>query len=232
MENDHSGDDEFYQMLSYQLTRGKSTPSSTSQCHINLNIKFEIKFMDPLIGQTEETIHDSATLAFDIIGDELTVEETKSLMEDIFSDIDSMLTCLPVSTDGDGEFIPLAMMRIFDVFSRRWHRHAKVPVDVDLYILIKIEDVYHDVFDFSEDEDEDYSLMIPSTDSSVQSLLKEIDCGDIKRESCCICLEELSEELLLMPCEHVFHGGCIKGWLSTSHYCPICRFEMPAATEY
>ncbi|CAL1359910.1 unnamed protein product [Linum trigynum] len=54
-------------------------------------------------------------------------------------------------------------------------------------------------------------------------------------ENCVICLEELavvgvgSKAAVMMPCRHVFHEGCIVGWLKTSHYCPICRFEMPTA---
>ncbi|XVF85980.1 hypothetical protein PTKIN_Ptkin17bG0160500 [Pterospermum kingtungense] len=34
-----------------------------------------------------------------------------------------------------------------------------------------------------------------------------------------------------MPCSHTFHGNCIENWLKLSHYCPICRFEMPTSTE-
>ncbi|KAL8506563.1 hypothetical protein ACS0TY_017452 [Phlomoides rotata] len=159
-------------------------------------------------------------------------------MRDVFVVIDSILTCLPVSIDEDGEFITWAILRTIRVFFSRWHRHGKVPLDLDLDVLVKIEDFHHVFFDLFEneddDEDEDFSSMIPALDSSVQSLLKkyegkEIDYGDTNRESCCICLEELSEDLLSMPCEHVFHDNCIKGWLSTSHYCPICRFEMPVA---
>ncbi|GFP94487.1 E3 ubiquitin-protein ligase ring1-like [Phtheirospermum japonicum] len=52
-----------------------------------------------------------------------------------------------------------------------------------------------------------------------------MDCG----AHCSICLEEIVRggEGLFMPCCHVFHEDCIKKWLRTSHYCPVCRFEMP-----
>ncbi|KAF7123263.1 hypothetical protein RHSIM_Rhsim12G0059800 [Rhododendron simsii] len=50
-------------------------------------------------------------------------------------------------------------------------------------------------------------------------------------ESCRVCLEEFvkGEKVTCMPCRHVFHEGCIKTWLGTSHCCPICRFKMPTA---
>ncbi|KAL4596548.1 hypothetical protein ACB092_12G171100 [Castanea dentata] len=55
------------------------------------------------------------------------------------------------------------------------------------------------------------------------------------RSSCCcaICLEEISAEthVACMPCFHVFHNYCIVQWLSMSHHCPICRFEMPTVTN-
>lgn len=50
-----------------------------------------------------------------------------------------------------------------------------------------------------------------------------------ERESCTICLEEFEagSEALCMPCTHIFHAGCIVKWLNESHYCPVCRFEVP-----
>ncbi|EYU40221.1 hypothetical protein MIMGU_mgv1a020278mg, partial [Erythranthe guttata] len=63
-------------------------------------------------------------------------------------------------------------------------------------------------------------------DSSIMSSLKRVAVDSDQNISCSICLEDL-EEALSMPCSHVYHGDCIKKWLSISHYCPLCRFEMP-----
>ncbi|GAB4850663.1 hypothetical protein Ancab_029974 [Ancistrocladus abbreviatus] len=49
--------------------------------------------------------------------------------------------------------------------------------------------------------------------------------------SCCICLEGLTgreeDEVLRLPCDHVFHGDCIFKWFEMRHCCPLCRFELP-----
>ncbi|KAK4399778.1 E3 ubiquitin-protein ligase [Sesamum angolense] len=78
--------------------------------------------------------------------------------------------------------------------------------------------------------EEDTEFMIPAADSSIASLesKKITEPGT----SCSICMEEFEEgcDGVCMPCSHVFHGDCIKKWLSTSHYCPLCRFEMPMSS--
>lgn len=86
----------------------------------------------------------------------------------------------------------------------------------------------------------DQPLMVPTSDSAVESMLKRVKneeimkSGDDESINCVVCLEEISKEekgsettVLQMPCLHMFHEECIRKWLKTSHYCPTCRFSMP-----
>ena len=91
---------------------------------------------------------------------------------------------------------------------------------------------------------ESYHGMVPAKESSVKKMLKRVRVEDgdqcekdgesikkrkVKGEDCVICLEEIKvgSAASRMPCSHTFHGICIEKWLKQSHYCPICRFEMP-----
>ncbi|GMI73517.1 hypothetical protein HRI_001021000 [Hibiscus trionum] len=70
--------------------------------------------------------------------------------------------------------------------------------------------------------------MVAAKESSIGEMLKRVRV-DGDAGNCMICLEELEVgyEASRMPCCHFFHGDCIEKWLKQSHYCPICRFEMP-----
>ncbi|XP_059310196.1 RING-H2 finger protein ATL66-like [Lycium ferocissimum] len=71
--------------------------------------------------------------------------------------------------------------------------------------------------------------MVPASKSSMKLLNKiEVDENNIN-DDCIVCLEEIGKEseVLCTPCSHIFHGECITKWLEKSHYCPLCRFEMP-----
>ncbi|MBA0795505.1 hypothetical protein Gohar_006364 [Gossypium harknessii] len=71
--------------------------------------------------------------------------------------------------------------------------------------------------------------MVPTKESLVKEMVKmvKVEAGD--EEDCMICLEELEVGFYAsrMPCSRTFHGDCIENWLKQSHYCPICRFQMP-----
>ncbi|GMI73518.1 hypothetical protein HRI_001021100 [Hibiscus trionum] len=71
--------------------------------------------------------------------------------------------------------------------------------------------------------------MVAAKESSIGEMLKKVRVDDGDAGNCMICLEELEVgyEASRMPCCHFFHGDCIEKWLKQSHYCPICRFEMP-----
>ncbi|MBA0610169.1 hypothetical protein Godav_011049 [Gossypium davidsonii] len=71
--------------------------------------------------------------------------------------------------------------------------------------------------------------MVPAKESLVKEMVSMVRVEDGDEEDCMVCLEELEVGFYAsrMPCSHTFHGDCIEKWLKQSHYCPICRFEMP-----
>lgn len=53
----------------------------------------------------------------------------------------------------------------------------------------------------------------------------------IKKEeeiSCPVCLEEFKdkEDIIELPCQHLFHKKCIGEWLKQNHSCPTCRKKL------
>jgi hypothetical protein len=52
--------------------------------------------------------------------------------------------------------------------------------------------------------------------------------NEISGEICCICLNNMDNELLIhkiAECNHKFHSSCLIEWLRTSNQCPMCRNE-------
>eukprot|EP00124_Ichthyophonus_hoferi_P002615 Ihof_evm3s186 gene=Ihof_evmTU3s186 len=45
---------------------------------------------------------------------------------------------------------------------------------------------------------------------------------------CVVCMEEFheGEELVSMPCKHVFHETCLSPWLQQHNTCPTCRVTV------
>lgn len=53
--------------------------------------------------------------------------------------------------------------------------------------------------------------------------------GNPHPATCQICLEDwpdVSGDILLTPCLHVFHEKCLRDWVSRSTDCPSCRWDM------
>ncbi|CAI5502578.1 unnamed protein product, partial [Closterium sp. Naga37s-1] len=61
---------------------------------------------------------------------------------------------------------------------------------------------------------------------AVVVLLEDVESG----AACCtVCNEvaEVGEEVVRLPCRHLYHGACIRQWLGVRNTCPMCRFELP-----
>lgn len=44
----------------------------------------------------------------------------------------------------------------------------------------------------------------------------------------CVCAFVEGEEILRLPCSHVYHADCCRKWLALSKTCPYCRHEVKA----
>lgn len=72
-------------------------------------------------------------------------------------------------------------------------------------------------------------FVIPSSssDSSTRdySIVKCDSTRDDQRQVCSICLVTLhvGENLVRLPCSHLFHKPCVVKWLSKTRTCPLCR---------
>nr|DAD32384.1 TPA_asm: hypothetical protein HUJ06_011235 [Nelumbo nucifera] len=110
----------------------------------------------------------------------------------------------------------------------------------ELFLLVEIEVLNVMLYDervalerilreSEENAREGYGV-VPASKSSIEALQMVLfEDGNASSEDCRICLEEFEAGSWIsrMPCSHVFHRDCLTQWLSQSHYCPLCRFEMP-----
>jgi hypothetical protein len=49
-----------------------------------------------------------------------------------------------------------------------------------------------------------------------------------KYKSCSICIEDFNDDddIIILECEHIFHGSCIEEWGHYKGNCPICRTDV------
>jgi len=43
------------------------------------------------------------------------------------------------------------------------------------------------------------------------------------KDLCPICTDPLIDDLMKLPCRHIFHTGCIEEWFERSNRCPLCN---------
>lgn len=78
-------------------------------------------------------------------------------------------------------------------------------------------------------------MMIPATKSSIEGLERlAFEDDDSRDTTCAVCMETLDVgvEAIRLPCFHLYHRDCIVKWLQVSHYCPLCRHDMPAIVNH
>ncbi|XP_061368852.1 uncharacterized protein LOC133311773 isoform X1 [Gastrolobium bilobum] len=65
-------------------------------------------------------------------------------------------------------------------------------------------------------------------DNAVDDLKERLKEKDEDGKRCAICLDDFKpkEEVMVTPCNHMFHEDCIVPWLTSKGQCPVCRFVI------
>lgn len=58
-------------------------------------------------------------------------------------------------------------------------------------------------------------------------------CFGSASKDCSICQEAFAvgDQVLKLPCRHLFHSDCVRCWLEAKTTCPLCRNRLPDASE-
>ncbi|KAL9556353.1 hypothetical protein MBANPS3_001904 [Mucor bainieri] len=70
----------------------------------------------------------------------------------------------------------------------------------------------------------------PAPEQVIESLQKRplTDKEKSQETDCAVCKDqfESQEQVIELPCEHIFHDECIKPWLKLNSTCPVCRHSV------
>ncbi|KAM7278536.1 hypothetical protein ACFE04_005670 [Oxalis oulophora] len=81
--------------------------------------------------------------------------------------------------------------------------------------------------DDSSDYDEDDGMEV-ANEEMIENLLRIHFNGNSTERICAICFDKFSlgEEVIYMPCSHIFHEECVVTWLRRDNSCPTCRSQI------
>ncbi|KAL4465965.1 hypothetical protein ABPG74_004202 [Tetrahymena malaccensis] len=77
----------------------------------------------------------------------------------------------------------------------------------------------------------------PASENSITNLpTVTFSKEQVKEETLCecsVCKDEFTEgeQLVKMPCNHLYHSSCLVTWLKMHNSCPTCRHELPTDNQ-
>lgn len=73
-----------------------------------------------------------------------------------------------------------------------------------------------------------YGSLTQGEDNDVEKAAKGTSYKDDEDPQCSICLGEYEEgeELVCLPCKHMYHEDCVSSWCSNHTRCPLCNFDL------
>ena len=92
------------------------------------------------------------------------------------------------------------------------------------------EDMDEEGLEEFDEEEDNINNAVDTATVNTFPVTKIKDTSKLKgdKKKCCICLEKYkkNEEIMTLPCIHIFHSFCIKKWFETQNICPICKIKI------
>ena len=65
-------------------------------------------------------------------------------------------------------------------------------------------------------------------DNLPSTKLRDVSKLEDDKKNCIICMEDfkVDDEVIFLPCLHIFHKDCITEWLKSHDDCPICKHKI------
>jgi len=96
--------------------------------------------------------------------------------------------------------------------------------------LIEEDDDAVELHDLTLEEEERMEHGQPTTIATTpqpqKTMSEEQGEGDAQTCSICLCEYEQGEEIVRLPCGHVYHDSCISVWVQNHVRCPLCNFNL------
>ncbi|THH21223.1 hypothetical protein EW146_g286 [Bondarzewia mesenterica] len=91
-------------------------------------------------------------------------------------------------------------------------------------------------------ENSNSSHPVPATEEVMSKLDRQVleEGSPLLEHDCAVCKEQFSlatedpdeQVVVVLPCKHPFHDGCITPWLKSSGTCPVCRYQLVPQPEH
>ena len=80
--------------------------------------------------------------------------------------------------------------------------------------------IRYDIGDYNDIDNNNYDNLIESK-INVNKLNEN-------NKTCVICYDDFkdNDDVIFLPCFHVFHTKCIKEWLKNKNFCPLCKSNV------
>lgn len=86
---------------------------------------------------------------------------------------------------------------------------------------------------FSLGDDEPRPTSTQCIRDLVRTKITDENISQITIKDCTVCKEDykIDDQLMELPCKHLFHEDCILPWLNEHNSCPTCRHALPVRGE-